>query len=122
MFVFFGIFVQQFNFDFDMGFSDFWVFSILFKESMINGQIFYDFNVSIMVDKMEGYLWKIMYGDQSYLSGDVYVDIVIIGDLMVLIQVVEVVREVLEEFIVDFDNDGLVGLGFGIINMVMFYK
>lgn len=65
---------------------------------------------------MDGYSWKISYGDGSAASGDVYKDTVTVGGVTAHGQAVEAAKQISQEFIADKNNDGLLGLAFSSIN------
>lgn len=66
--------------------------------------------------QMNGYSWKIQYGDRSTASGNVYKDVVNVGGVTAQRQAVEAAKHVSQQFIQDTDNDGLMGLAFSSIN------
>jgi hypothetical protein len=66
---------------------------------------------------MDGYSWKIAYGDGSGASGIVYADKVVVGGATVTQQAVEAATSVSAEFIRE-KSDGLLGLGFGHTNTI----
>lgn len=65
---------------------------------------------------MSGSFWQISYGDGSYASGDVYKDVVSVGNVSYDGQAVEAASEISRQFAQDKDNDGLLGLAFSKIN------
>ncbi len=109
---------QQLNIDIDTGSSDFWVFCSETPKSELNGQTIYDPSASSTSTRLDGATWKITYGDGSGSSGDVYLDIVNLGGLQVNQQAVECAQQVSAQFTSDVGNDGLLGLGYGMLNTV----
>jgi len=109
---------QVLHLDIDTGSSDLWVFSSETPSNLVNGQSLYEPAKSSTAQKLEGYTWKISYGDGSSSSGVVYRDSVTLGGLTVSSQAVEAATQVSEEFTSDSNNDGLLGLGFGSLNTV----
>ncbi|KAL6875886.1 aspartic peptidase domain-containing protein [Trichoderma longibrachiatum] len=108
---------QTLNLDFDTGSSDLWVFSSDVDPTFSQGHDIYTPSKSTSSKKLEGASWNITYGDRSSSSGDVYHDIVSVGNLTVKSQAVESARNVSAQF-TQGNNDGLVGLGFSSINTV----
>lgn len=66
--------------------------------------------------KMDGYSWKISYGDGSSANGNVWKDTVSVGGVTAHDQAIEAAQQVSQQFIKDKNNDGLLGLGFSSIN------
>jgi aspergillopepsin I len=81
-----------------------------------NGHTFYALaNTTGQV--LDGYSWKISYGDGSGASGIVYADKVTIGDATATQQAVEAATSVSSQFVREA-SDGLLGLGFGHTNTI----
>jgi hypothetical protein len=107
-----------FNLDLDTGSADMWVYSSLMPENQVTEQTIYDPDESSTAKELDGYTWRITYGDGSRSSGVVYKDVVTIGGLQVKNQSIGVALEVSESFTKDGENDGLVGLSFGTLSTV----
>ncbi|MCJ1430140.1 Type I transmembrane sorting receptor [Sticta canariensis] len=109
---------QILDLDFDTGSADTWVYSTELSSSDTAGHQIYNPSLSSTAQRLDGYTWKIIYGDKSGASGDVYRDTVSVGGTTVEGQAVEVASEISAEFQRDVDNDGLFGLSFSRNNRV----
>lgn len=109
---------QTLPMDFDTGSSDLWVFSSETPTKQVNGQKTYDIKTSTSAQQMTGATWKISYGDGSSSSGNVYTDVVTIGNISVTGQAVESATSVSDEFTADSSSSGLVGLAMSTLNTV----
>ncbi|KAL5363386.1 aspartic peptidase domain-containing protein [Aspergillus floccosus] len=104
------------NLDFDTGSADLWVFSSELSASEQSGHAIY--KPAGNSTKLDGYTWKISYGDGSGASGDVYKDTVSVGGVTAQGQAVEAAQQISQQFLQDRNNDGLLGLAFSSINTV----
>lgn len=109
---------QSLPMDFDTGSSDLWVFSSETPTTSVNGQTLYEIAKSTTAKQMTGATWKISYGDGSSSSGNVYTDVVTIGNISVTGQAVESATTVSSEFTSDSQSSGLVGLAMSSLNTV----
>lgn len=101
--------------DFDTGSSDLWVFSSLQAKSQLSGHSYYQATSS---KQLQGYTWKISYGDGSGASGLVYADKVTVAGVTATRQAVEAATSVSAQFSQNTDTDGLLGLAFSVLNTV----
>ncbi|KAL4889596.1 aspartic peptidase domain-containing protein [Aspergillus ambiguus] len=104
------------NLDFDTGSADLWVYSSELPATEQSGHSIY--KPAGNSTKMDGYSWKISYGDGSGASGDVYKDTVSVGSITAHNQAVEAAKQISQQFVQDRNNDGLLGLAFSSINTV----
>jgi hypothetical protein len=93
-----------------------WVFSNKLPQSSTTGQALFDPAKSPTFRPMHGATFEIVYGDKSHASGIVGTDTVNIGGVEVAEQAVELATKVSGSFVRDFNNDGLIGLGFSLLN------
>ncbi|KAM0256334.1 hypothetical protein ACHAPA_012204 [Fusarium lateritium] len=113
---------QQLFLDFDTGSSDLWVFSSETDNSQVKRQALYRPEKSATARKLKGATWTISYGDKSAADGDVWIDNINIGGVVVRSQAVEAAKHVTGTFTNDSPSSGLLGLGFGNINRVKPHK
>ncbi|KAI9893297.1 MAG: Type I transmembrane sorting receptor [Vezdaea aestivalis] len=120
---------QILNLDFDTGSSDLQIvlfyqkrnsFRIFSPTTQSQGNSVYNPSQSSTFRRLNGYTWKIQYGDGSYASGDVGTDMVSIGGASVAGQAVELATTVSDQFSSpqSINSDGLLGLRFSNINTV----
>lgn len=101
--------------DFDTGSSDFWVFSSLQPGNETVGHAVFNVSASSSWRLTAGASWSVHYGDGTQAGGAVGTERVSLGGIGVSGQGVEVAEGVSETF-VDDGGDGIVGLGFDVIN------
>lgn len=104
--------------DANLKFLHSWVFSSLLPESQIGQHSVYDPSKSSSWSKLNGASFELSYGDGSGAAGIVGYDKVVIGQATVTSQAVECATSVSASFVDDAASDGLVGLGFSVINSV----
>ncbi|KAI1921795.1 hypothetical protein LOZ12_002140 [Ophidiomyces ophidiicola] len=100
----------------DTGSSDFWVFSSLLRQNQKEGHIIY--TPGPEARELVNHTWDIGYGDGSFAFGKVFLDKVELGGISVPDQAVEAATRVSPTFVEDRNNSGIMGLGFGNLNMV----
>ncbi|KAK8198223.1 aspartic peptidase domain-containing protein [Phyllosticta capitalensis] len=110
---------QNVSLDFDTGSADLWVWSTELPSSVQSSgkHNIFDPSKSSTYKKLDGYTWKIQYGDSSSASGDVGTDNVDLGGLTIKNQGIELAKQLSTQF-EQGDGDGLLGLAFGSINTV----
>ncbi|CAK7269840.1 hypothetical protein SEPCBS57363_003804 [Sporothrix epigloea] len=115
--VFIGTPAQKLKLDFDTGSADLWVVSSELPSRVSKGHAAFESQKSTSFKEMQGYSWKIKYGDSSSASGDVGTDSVTIGGLTVPNQAVELAKKISDQFM-QSSGDGLFGLAWSSINTV----
>lgn len=108
---------QKLQLDFDTGSADLWVISTELPASAQENHSAFDPSKSTTFSELEGYSWKIQYGDDSSASGDVGTDAVTIGGLTIPKQSVELAKKISDQF-AQSSGDGLLGLAWSKINTV----
>ncbi|KAK2742921.1 hypothetical protein FQN57_005051 [Myotisia sp. PD_48] len=103
---------QRFVMNFDTGSADTWVFNTELDSSSTGVHTLFDPKKSMSYSKFNGVTFNITYGDGSYASGDVAIDAVDIGGVVVEKQAFGVPNKVADSFLQDSASDGLVGLAF----------
>lgn len=109
---------QTLDMNFDTGSSDLWVFNTQLAAKQRTGHTVYDPKRSSTFRLLQGHTFSITYGDGSGASGNVGTDTVSIGGVSVAEQAIELATRVSASFISDTNSNGLVGLGFSILNTV----
>lgn len=108
---------QKLMLDFDTGSADLWVISTELPASSQKNHTSFNPKNSSTFAKMDGYTWKIQYGDESSASGDVGTDVLNLGGLEIPKQAIELANKMSDEF-AQGAGDGLLGLAFSKINTV----
>lgn len=62
--------------------------------------------------KLKDHFWRVLYGDGTTASGDVYTDAVSVGGVTSRNQAFGAASRVSAEFIEDINNDGVMGISF----------
>lgn len=104
--------------NFDTGSADLWVFSRYLDRSVVGDHTAFNPRQSPTFVNDTRSTWAITYADSSGASGLVGYDTVTIGGVSQANQAVELATEVSDQFEQDTNSDGLVGLGFDILNRV----
>jgi len=107
----------QLSLDFDTGSSDLWVWSSELRASS-SGHNIYNPNNSSTANVVPNATWSISYGDGSSASGNVYTDVVTVGDVSIPNQAVELAEQLSSSFLQSGGSDGLLGLAWPALNTV----
>lgn len=103
--------------DFDTGSSDLWVWSSELRAST-TGHNIYNPKKSSTAKTVEHAKWNISYGDGSSASGNVYTDVVTIGNVSIPHQAVELAETLSSSFQQNDGSDGLLGLAWPALNTI----
>ncbi|KAK0620799.1 aspergillopepsin-F [Immersiella caudata] len=109
---------QTLNLDFDTGSADLWVFNTQLYPNFSRGHTLFDPSQSRTFKMLDSASFSITYGDESGAAGNVGVDTVDIGGVIVENQAVELATQVSSSFAEDVGSHGLLGLAFSKINTV----
>ncbi|KEF62718.1 uncharacterized protein A1O9_00691 [Exophiala aquamarina CBS 119918] len=113
----------KFNLIFDTGSADLWTWSTRLPESILAegrqaGTTIFDPAQSSTYKELDGYKWRIRYGDQSAAGGTVGTDNIQIGNIMVKNQTIQLADRISESLVHSQGAHGLLGLAFGSLNTV----
>lgn len=116
-----GTLKQTLRLDFDTGSSDLWCWSSRLPAALqatagSQHTIFNPANSDTWVN-LPGESFEIYYGDQSHVNGNVGIDTINLGGLIIENQAVEIAMSMSKQF-QNGQGDGLLGLAFGSINTV----
>lgn len=100
---------------FDTGSADLWAFSTDMPVKQTKNHAVYNTSTGT---KLDGYRWRILYGDASGASGNVYTDKVVVGGVTATAQAVEAATAASLSFRRDKEFDGIMGLAFSKLNQV----
>ncbi|KAL1956747.1 hypothetical protein VTO42DRAFT_6800 [Malbranchea cinnamomea] len=100
----------------DTGSSDMWVFSSQLAPGARAGHSVY--TPGINAQRLDRHYWRILYGDGTSASGNVYIDSVTVGGVTSPKQAVGAAQRVSEEFIKDINNDGVMGISFSNASLI----
>ncbi|KAK2858462.1 hypothetical protein FQN49_004709 [Arthroderma sp. PD_2] len=103
--------------DIDTGSADFWVFSSQLPE--VSRRNHHVYHPELTGTKLQKHTWELKYGDGTGAAGNVFLDKVNLGGLEVSSQAVQAATWVSYEFADQQTTDGIMGLGFEKLNMVV---
>ncbi|KAK4447015.1 aspartic peptidase domain-containing protein [Podospora aff. communis PSN243] len=109
---------QTLNLDFDTGSADLWVFNTQLPDNLTRGHQLFDPSQSRTFKMLDGASFSITYGDESGAAGNVGIDVVDIGGVVVENQAVELATDVSSSFVEDVGSHGLLGLAYSKLNTV----
>ena len=87
-----------------------WVMSSDLSAQSTEGHNFY--KIGPESKKLKDHYWRILYGDGTTASGDVYIDAVSVGGVTSPKQAFGAASRVSSEFVEDINNDGVMGISF----------
>jgi hypothetical protein len=109
---------QTLNLDFDTGSADLWVFNTQLPDNVTRSHQLFDPSESRTFKMLKGASFSITYGDESGAAGNVGIDVVDIGGVIVENQAVELATKVSSSFVEDVGSHGLLGLAYSKLNTV----